>query len=659
MTPNLSHERGYGIQAGRSRPVAGFDLEYNVPTLQMDLAALLSCLRRRQEALTTSASSTTASLTASSPQSPFPTTPLLDATLLDMIAHPGALLAALTDLAAMIGLAPLKQAVVDQLLFLLSNIRAKGRAHATDGHVLNVLLYGPPGTGKSDIGLLLARIWTAVGVLARTEPPPLPRSRLRGDGGMAGGLGTPVTAHVATAAPIISPVPVTEDTRAPSPGPAGAPPLTPSLTQYLLQENLALTTRLHDTTQHIERARTAALATNFKLRELRGKLFALRTANRQGREIREPALQHLGRMSAEALDYVGSATHALTVALDPGPSLEDGMSSDSTSRESPEDGHTGDAALAMPPGATPPAVVASEHTTPGQPRFKAVSRVDFVAGYVGQTAERTTALLRKWQGGVLFVDEAYSLYQGERDVFGAEALNVLNQHMTEHPQDTIVIFAGYRDLMQDSVFHAQPGLVRRFAFTFEIGDYTPEELAQIFLLQIQRDGWGFAPRSMLTDFFREHHAAFPSFGGDTRRLLFHCKLVHSRQQWEQLGKERTAGDVAAGDDATGATGGVRPAGAASSERMLTPELLTLGFERYRTHQPLTAGKRQELEQRRRYERATLEQQAREQADRDRHRQLYDDYRDFEREEMARRMKEGRERAAIDARCAEYPLMMYQ
>lgn len=171
--------------------------------------------------------------------------------------------------------------------------------------------------------------------------------------------------------------------------------------------------------------------------------------------------------------------------------------------------------------------------------FKIATRADFVAKYVGQTAPKTQKVLEDAVGGVLFIDEAYSLMNRSDDSFGMEALTVINQFMSEHPDELIIIFAGYKDLLDETIFRAQPGLKRRCSWTFDISGYSPIDLAQIFQRQLDQYGWKVDPEVDLVQFFTQHQDKFPNYGGDTHRLAFHCKLYHHHHQFNKLTQIQT------------------------------------------------------------------------------------------------------------------------
>ena len=111
-------------------------------------------------------------------------------------------------------------------------------------------------------------------------------------------------------------------------------------------------------------------------------------------------------------------------------------------------------------------------------------RSGLVAGYVGQTAIKTQAKIEEAMGGVLFIDEAYTLNQ-EGENFGQEAIDTILKAMEDHRDKFIVIVAGYTQLMKDFV-ESNPGLRSRFNKFFEFPDYTVDELQDIFKLQCKK-----------------------------------------------------------------------------------------------------------------------------------------------------------------------------
>ncbi|MBR4905099.1 MAG: AAA family ATPase [Selenomonadaceae bacterium] len=121
-------------------------------------------------------------------------------------------------------------------------------------------------------------------------------------------------------------------------------------------------------------------------------------------------------------------------------------------------------------------------------RFVECGRADLVAKYVGWTAKAVRAKFREARGGVLFIDEAYSLSDGEHATFGEEAINTIVQEMENHRDNVIVIFAGYPDKMKYFLDHNE-GLRSRIAFHIDFPDYTPDELTEIFKLMAKKRGY--------------------------------------------------------------------------------------------------------------------------------------------------------------------------
>lgn len=116
-----------------------------------------------------------------------------------------------------------------------------------------------------------------------------------------------------------------------------------------------------------------------------------------------------------------------------------------------------------------------------QKKFIEVSRSDLVAGYIGQTAKKTREVLESALGGVLFIDEAYSLSQGSDNDFGKEAIDEILKFMEDHRKDMVIIFAGYTKEMSEFL-QMNSGLASRIPHTFDFEDYTPDEIVKIGLL---------------------------------------------------------------------------------------------------------------------------------------------------------------------------------
>ena len=156
-------------------------------------------------------------------------------------------------------------------------------------------------------------------------------------------------------------------------------------------------------------------------------------------------------------------------------------------------------------------------------------REDLVGQYAGHTPPKTIGFLRAHRGSVIIIEEAYLLYTGDQDQYGMEALTILNRFMDECPE-TPIFFTGYRQMLEETIFKAQPGLQRRCTWAFELKGYTPKGLASIFLRQLKRIGCELSVKIDLTEFFTRNLGHFQAYGGDTERLAFQCLLAHSAKR---------------------------------------------------------------------------------------------------------------------------------
>ena len=180
-----------------------------------------------------------------------------------------------------------------------------------------------------------------------------------------------------------------------------------------------------------------------------------------------------------------------------------------------------------------------------------VSRADLVGRYVGHTAPLTNQVIRSALGGVLFIDEAYSLYRGKDDSFGLEAIDTLVKGMEDHRDDLVVILAGYSREMEQFLT-ANSGLASRFPNRIEFPDYTGEELWRILELSAKGRGYRMAEgcREPITGYFtraQAENAAENGNGRMARNLLERAILNQSRRlaaESQAALDELTLGDFA-------------------------------------------------------------------------------------------------------------------
>jgi len=166
-------------------------------------------------------------------------------------------------------------------------------------------------------------------------------------------------------------------------------------------------------------------------------------------------------------------------------------------------------------------------------KFKIVKRSDLVAGYLGQTTLKTQKVINEIQGGVLFIDEAYSLGDREgRDSFSKEIIDCLNQNLSEKRSSFICIIAGYQNELEKCFFAANPGLKRRFPFQYTIESYDARQLSQIFQSMLKNQNWDSASDLTLDHIdqnIQKNWGFFKQQGGDVETLTLHCKMAHSKR----------------------------------------------------------------------------------------------------------------------------------
>lgn len=164
--------------------------------------------------------------------------------------------------------------------------------------------------------------------------------------------------------------------------------------------------------------------------------------------------------------------------------------------------------------------------------FKIAYRDDFIAEYLGQTAVKTRKLLKSCIGGVLFIDELYSLGPGknDRDSFSKEALDTLTAFLSEHKNDFCCIAAGYEEDIKNCFFSMNKGLERRFPWIHIIDEYSSQELTQIAMKMIQEMKWEIGTsENTITEIIEKNKEFFKNAGGDIETFISKCKMVHAKR----------------------------------------------------------------------------------------------------------------------------------
>jgi AAA+ superfamily predicted ATPase len=161
--------------------------------------------------------------------------------------------------------------------------------------------------------------------------------------------------------------------------------------------------------------------------------------------------------------------------------------------------------------------------------FKKVTRTDLIAGYLGQTAIKTTNVINESLGGVLFIDEAYALGNNEkRDSFAKECIDTLCEALSNHKDKLMVIIAGYEKELNECFFNYNQGLNSRFTWRYKTDDYSHKELFLIFIKKIKDINWTIH-KNIKNNWFLDKMKYFKYYGRDMETLLAKVKIAHSKR----------------------------------------------------------------------------------------------------------------------------------
>lgn len=158
--------------------------------------------------------------------------------------------------------------------------------------------------------------------------------------------------------------------------------------------------------------------------------------------------------------------------------------------------------------------------------FITARRSDLIAQYLGQTAPKTQKVIDEAEGGVLFIDEIYSLGNNEkRDSFAKECIDTINQNLTEKCDKFLCIVAGYKEDVEKCFFAYNKGLERRFTVRYQIDKYSIDDLSKMLEKFIRDDNWriDFDPKEIIS----KHYDMLKNQGGDLRTVLKTAKQEYS------------------------------------------------------------------------------------------------------------------------------------
>jgi len=413
----------------------------------------------------------------------------------------------------MIGLENVKQQIANQVKSFVVNYRRCSKP--TNGEKLHTLLYGPPGCGKTQLGKYLAELWAASGCL----PPPKSKN-------------SPISDLPALLSATINRTNLNSS-------------IDPEKTS--LKHNLAI--REAQIKQYQEKIRnlesnaqeTLTLYNNVR-KKVRSRIPE-QEAQIQAKfqEIKRRLREISGQALHPPVPPGPSHPQILTVTVPQGSGARSifGQNQPPLLPILPVDPSLGNlpklpaAVLKPDQPKSSVKIELSEASDESSVKFGVLTRGDLIGKFQGHTTDKVKQIFEQYDGGVIFVDEAYSLCTSEQDDFGKEILTEINNYMSAHPDRIIFIFAGYRDEMENAVLKAQPGLARRFNWTFEIDGYTSQELSRIFQHQLSREEWKISTDQIksVETFFEKNTDKFPHYGGDTERLCAFIKETCYEQHW--------------------------------------------------------------------------------------------------------------------------------
>lgn len=382
-------------------------------------------------------------------------------------------LKSLKSLEQMIGMKDLKVNIVSQIkYYLLNKVR---NVEGLDSHMFHTVLLGPPGSGKTTAAELLADIWMNLGVLKVEKIIPL------------------VNGEIITETQIVRSEPYKELKRE----------------HELLKGIFAVSEKdYNDNIFRLNSIKSIMFEEKEKLNNLE------KYIKKNNKNIQKELYNEVNKK----IESMNNTIDLLLSKYIPSPSIQIPTVSEEDYKEILD-------------------VSMKNLTFDFVPKFIKLRRDDLIGKYLGHTAIKTREALMNGLGKVIFIDEAYELYNSNdagTDSFGMECLSAILNFMNEFSDRTIIIFAGYEDLLKKTIFRVQPGLERRIAWTFTLNPYNESELVQIYEKQLKEKNWILEDKEKIIELFRKHKDSFKHGGGDTQRLAMYTKTVFSDVCFEKL-----------------------------------------------------------------------------------------------------------------------------
>jgi SpoVK/Ycf46/Vps4 family AAA+-type ATPase len=166
-------------------------------------------------------------------------------------------------------------------------------------------------------------------------------------------------------------------------------------------------------------------------------------------------------------------------------------------------------------------------------KFNIVKRSDLISEYLGGTTIKTLETLNRCKNGVIFIDEAYSLgSNGSEDIYAKDCVDTINQYLSENVDKIVCIIAGYKKELDSCFFSLNPGLRRRFPWTFTIENYNSEELADIFYKIINEKEWETTcEKKDIINLINKNLVLFDGNGGDINTIIEKSLIISVRNNF--------------------------------------------------------------------------------------------------------------------------------
>ena len=174
-------------------------------------------------------------------------------------------------------------------------------------------------------------------------------------------------------------------------------------------------------------------------------------------------------------------------------------------------------------------------------RCKIVTSNDLIGQYQGHTIKKTQKVLDEAEGGVLFIDEAYTLGSTRDDSYSRICINCINENLDKKRKNLIVIFAGYAGALEKLVFSQNEGLRRRFPFKYEMTGYNNEEMKDIFISFVRKKRLKLDSRiseNDLAQLFKKEKNNLNNFGGDLENIINKCQMLCDRERFGDHPRKR-------------------------------------------------------------------------------------------------------------------------